>query len=288
MMEYCNDGILSNGPLGTNLNEDLITSYTFSFKKLHLKISSAKWRLFRLGLNVLNPSYVRYCRASADVVLWGTRASWSRFPWIVLRSLFGCWVRQNTWHHWELQPEWYKQTVEENYSSLKWRPVIRSTAKRQLLLPSPPPPTTTITTATTATTHNHHRRHQPPQPPSPPTLPRHRWYCYYYYHHHYYSLLPLLLLHCTHYNHYYHRLLTILPTTLSTKLKMCLLIPSSNMRYNDILRLCVNTKRKLIILQGISYSITVWRNRKSEFPRQRLNSCDTDPALWHLTLACKS
>ena len=57
----------------------------------------------------------------------------------------------------------------------------------------------------------------------------------------------------------------------STQLEMCLLIPSRNMTYNDILRLCVNTKHKLIILPGISYSITVWRNRKSEFPRQRPN-----------------
>ena len=49
-----NDGILFIGPLGTNFNEILIEIHTFSFKKMHLKMSSAKRRLFRLGLNVLN------------------------------------------------------------------------------------------------------------------------------------------------------------------------------------------------------------------------------------------
>ena len=47
-------GILLIEPLGLNFSEILIKISTFSFKKIHLKISSAKWRLFRLGLNVLN------------------------------------------------------------------------------------------------------------------------------------------------------------------------------------------------------------------------------------------
>ena len=46
-------GILLIGPLGTNFSEILIGIQTFSFKKLHLKTSSAKWRLFCLGLNEL-------------------------------------------------------------------------------------------------------------------------------------------------------------------------------------------------------------------------------------------
>ena len=49
-----NAGILLIGPLGTNLSELLIGIKTFSFKKMHLKMSSAKWRLFCLGLSVLN------------------------------------------------------------------------------------------------------------------------------------------------------------------------------------------------------------------------------------------
>ena len=50
---WTNAGILLIGPLGTNFNEILIGIQTFSFKKMHLKMSSAKWRLFRFGLNEL-------------------------------------------------------------------------------------------------------------------------------------------------------------------------------------------------------------------------------------------
>ena len=51
---WTNDGILLIGSLGTNFNEILIEIHTFSFKKMHLKMSSAKWRPFCLGLNVLS------------------------------------------------------------------------------------------------------------------------------------------------------------------------------------------------------------------------------------------
>ena len=45
--------ILLIGPLGTNFSEILIGIQTFSIKKMHLKMSFAKWRPFCLGLNVL-------------------------------------------------------------------------------------------------------------------------------------------------------------------------------------------------------------------------------------------
>ena len=41
-----NAGILSIGPLGTNFSEILIEIYVFSFKKMHMKMSSGKWRHF--------------------------------------------------------------------------------------------------------------------------------------------------------------------------------------------------------------------------------------------------
>ena len=50
---WSNTGILLIGPWGTNFSEILIGIQTFSFKKMHLKMSSAKWRPFCLGLNVL-------------------------------------------------------------------------------------------------------------------------------------------------------------------------------------------------------------------------------------------
>ena len=49
-----NGGILSIGLLGTNFSEILVEILTFSFKKMRLNMSSAKWRLLRLGLNELN------------------------------------------------------------------------------------------------------------------------------------------------------------------------------------------------------------------------------------------
>ena len=62
-----NAGILLNRPLGTNFSEILCETHAFSFKKMHLKMSSAKWCLFRLGLNVLivlliiNIWYYNFC-----------------------------------------------------------------------------------------------------------------------------------------------------------------------------------------------------------------------------------
>ena len=51
---WINAGLLLIGPLGTNFSEILIEILTLSFKKIRFKMSSAKRRLFCLGLNVLN------------------------------------------------------------------------------------------------------------------------------------------------------------------------------------------------------------------------------------------
>ena len=45
---WTNDGILLIKPIGTNFSEILSKIHTFSFKKMHLKTSSAKWRPFCL------------------------------------------------------------------------------------------------------------------------------------------------------------------------------------------------------------------------------------------------
>ena len=50
---WTNAGILLIEPVGTNFGEILIKIHIFSFKKRHLKTSSAKRRPFCLGLNVL-------------------------------------------------------------------------------------------------------------------------------------------------------------------------------------------------------------------------------------------
>ena len=50
---WTNAGILSIGPLGTKFNEISMKIQTFPLKKMHFKMSSAKWRPFYVGLNGL-------------------------------------------------------------------------------------------------------------------------------------------------------------------------------------------------------------------------------------------
>ena len=50
---WTNVGISLIRTLGTNFSEILGEIHSFSFSKMHLKMSSAKWHLFGLGLNEL-------------------------------------------------------------------------------------------------------------------------------------------------------------------------------------------------------------------------------------------
>ena len=75
---WTNAGILLIGHLGTNFSEILIEIHTFSFMNMHFKMSSAKWRLFGLGLNELS-----CCPCPID------------------RQEFQTW-RQTGWHHWDV------------------------------------------------------------------------------------------------------------------------------------------------------------------------------------------
>ena len=76
---WTNAGIILIGPLGTSFSENLTEIITFSFKEMYLKVSSAKWRPFCLGLNVLIHAYLNQtispsCRTY--VVSW--KRSWPR------------------------------------------------------------------------------------------------------------------------------------------------------------------------------------------------------------------
>ena len=64
---WTNAGILLIGPSGTNFSEIEIEIHTFSFKEMHSKMSSGKWRPFCLGLNVLNPEQNGW--HSADILM---------------------------------------------------------------------------------------------------------------------------------------------------------------------------------------------------------------------------
>ena len=57
---WANDGILLIRTLETNFSEILGKLHSISFMKMHLKMSSAKGRLFSLGLNELKASNTTY------------------------------------------------------------------------------------------------------------------------------------------------------------------------------------------------------------------------------------
>ena len=55
---WTNAGLLLIGPIGTIFSEILTEILAFSFKKMHLKVSSAKRGPFCLRLNVLSISFL--------------------------------------------------------------------------------------------------------------------------------------------------------------------------------------------------------------------------------------
>ena len=67
-----NVGLLLIGPLGTNFSEIFIEILIFSFKKMHLKVSSAIRRPFCLGLDVLS---------RIIAMKTGTEKRWPMYPW---------------------------------------------------------------------------------------------------------------------------------------------------------------------------------------------------------------
>ena len=74
---WTNARILLIGPLGTNFNGIFIGMQTFSFRKMHLKISSAKWHSYCRGLNVLRS---RLWMTGKVEVTWLAQHSFDVFP----------------------------------------------------------------------------------------------------------------------------------------------------------------------------------------------------------------
>ena len=66
---WTNAGILSIGSLETNLSEILVEIFTFSFKKMYLKVSSAKWRPFCLGLNAIHVHLLSFLDIDMSLVV---------------------------------------------------------------------------------------------------------------------------------------------------------------------------------------------------------------------------
>ena len=74
---WTNAGILLIGPIGTIFNEILIQIHTFSFKKIHLKMLSGKWRPFCLGHNALRAQWSRVCALINNII-----TKWFKCQWL--------------------------------------------------------------------------------------------------------------------------------------------------------------------------------------------------------------
>ena len=100
-------GILLIGPFGTNFSEIVISIQTFSFKKMHLKVSSVKWRPSCLGLNVLTHwglSRIFHILQISSIIFfsisWQNKCFtiWHCFrPWLCTRKATSYYLRQ--WHN---------------------------------------------------------------------------------------------------------------------------------------------------------------------------------------------
>ena len=73
---WTNAGMLLIGPFGTNFSEIVIGIYTFSSQKMHLKMSSGKWRPFCPGLSELSVG----TSASRMMTMYGVGAKKRRNP----------------------------------------------------------------------------------------------------------------------------------------------------------------------------------------------------------------
>ena len=70
---WTNAGILLIGSLGTNFSEILIAIQISSFGTMHLKMSSAKWRPFCFGLNVLT---MQLQTPRVHIIIWYMLVRW--------------------------------------------------------------------------------------------------------------------------------------------------------------------------------------------------------------------
>ena len=94
---WTNAGILLIGPLGTNFSEITIEILTFSFKKMRLKVSSAKRRPFCLGLNVLKCTVHSHSSRLGCLLITGWKmATALRTPFskpFSCRKIVLCWLK---------------------------------------------------------------------------------------------------------------------------------------------------------------------------------------------------
>ena len=110
-------GILLIGPLGTNFSEILIEIYIFSFRKMHLKMSSAKRRPFCLGLNVLSTdACTGICQISLMIDFDICRSKWSKLNGL---NVFTQRSTLPTSPRAHLSP--FRQHTEHQYLKVNWQ-----------------------------------------------------------------------------------------------------------------------------------------------------------------------
>ena len=130
---WTNAGILLTGPLGTNFNETSSEIHTFSFKKIHLKLSPGKWRTCCLGLNVLNlcssvrSMYRRQIAYQVLITIWKagtTRVDYPQLKMFVWQS--GCrrWQVYTIMHGWVRWPTYPGNTSKGSKVAL-WEFMLR-------------------------------------------------------------------------------------------------------------------------------------------------------------------
>ena len=124
---WINAEILLFGPLGTNLSENVITFFTFSLKKIHLKMSCVTWRPFCLGLNVLSSMKMcipltQFCHsgtiyASSTCILNNFFVGFDPFFLEITHIILHCHLPINTCHH---QYHSVSSTSQECYGGLEY------------------------------------------------------------------------------------------------------------------------------------------------------------------------
>ena len=87
---WTNGGILFIWISGTNFSEILSEIHTSSFKKMHLKMLSEKWRPFCFGLNELTLTVMKHLRVSSFLLLTYLRSQVHKLAW------YPCWHNHHT------------------------------------------------------------------------------------------------------------------------------------------------------------------------------------------------
>ena len=126
---WTNAGILLTGTLGTNFSEILLGIQTFSFKGMHLRMSSAKWRPFCLGPNVLKEG----CRLGNPETSCACPFLWycflcsvyrSNMAFVQIKVSLDCvsnfiWIKHLQW-----------KNTKKNKANFKWIRQIREVTKQ--------------------------------------------------------------------------------------------------------------------------------------------------------------